>query len=197
MRILGQATLVGSLTSACLIPPDRVLIEERVNSAPELDLPTIDPPQLILEVPYDCRRFRVRANVIDKNDTDLMYRLVAFDGTRQRESDAGSITVDEAGEPGIIRGRVTPGSDYPLLVEKADVSVNTDAEAQIGVLSLFVTDAPQWLVPPDEVDVTESGLGEIVNPEVEGFPPYSVTEVRWTVLIEPEATLGNSEDCLK
>ncbi|MEQ9496387.1 MAG: hypothetical protein RIT81_06000 [Deltaproteobacteria bacterium] len=197
MRTLLEATLLGGLTTACLLPPDRDRTEARVNTAPELDLPTIDPPQLILEVPYDCRRFRVRANVIDKNDTDLLFRLVAFDGTRQRESDGGSITVDEAGEPGIIRGRVTPGSDYPLLVEKADVSVDTEAEAQIGVLSLFVTDAPQWLVPPDEVDVTESGLGEIVNPDVEGFPPYSVTELRWTVLIEPEATLGNSEDCLK
>ncbi len=197
MRTLLEATLLGGLTTSCLLPPDRDRTEARVNTAPELDLSTIDPPQLILEVPYDCRRFRVRANVIDKNDTDLLFRLVAFDGTRQRESDAGSITVDEAGEPGIIRGRVTPGSDYPLLVEKADVSVDTEAEAQIGVLSLFVTDAPQWLVPPDEVDVTESGLGEIVNPDVEGFPPYSVTELRWTVLIEPEATLGNSEDCLK
>lgn len=187
------ATVLGGMCSGCLFPQDRVRIEERINSAPEFDVATVFPPNPVLSFPFDCRDFRVRARVKDKNDPSLMFRLVSFDGERQRNVSSGEISGAEASASGEAGGRVVPGSDFPLLVDRADVN-DPQAENQVGVLSLFVTDAAEWAVPDEDLDVTDRGLGEIVNPETSGFEPYSVSELRWTVLILAES--GGGGECL-
>lgn len=193
VEALCTATLVGLFGSACILPPEGLELSERVNALPEFEPETLVPREARFEVPYDCSSFRVSARVRDKNDAELLFRVVAnADLPEQRFIVEGTITEPELGRYRDAQARVVLSADFPQLVAAADPR-NPPFEKQVGILSLFVTDAQEWLVPNDEVETAEGGLGDIVNPASDGFEPYGVVENRWTVVILTEGGMTPGE----
>lgn len=189
--VVSTATLwLGSMilpvfSAGCIAPVEAPLSVANLNYPPEYDLTSVEPREGRLDVNPSCPVFRVEVGRIwDKNDTQLLFRWVANNeraNTRiVRGTDRSGAAAGQA-RPSFAR--VAPATDFAselLLAEDPGATA-------VGVLSLFVTDAPEWAVPDEAFDNAEQkavDLSRVVDDGSDGGPPaYSVVEVRWSVVI--------------
>ncbi|MCA9554439.1 MAG: hypothetical protein KC933_30675 [Myxococcales bacterium] len=186
-RLLGLLVLTCS-NNACLLPADDVVVVSPVGaSPPQVDLRSLDPREGRLEISRtDCRTFEVKVGAIwDEDDETLLFRWVAnndLHSTRQlRQERIGA----PLGERRPSTALVDPQRFFPEEWDLTDPSRPDSAPTALGILSLFITDAPEWQDPmPDLSGNQAQDLSLIVSPETDGGEsPYSVVEVRWGVLI--------------
>lgn len=185
-RTLVAAASAVAMAS-CVLPPEGMQLSERVNHLPEIDPSSLRPIESRFEVDPTCVLFDVSTSVRDVNDTALLFRFVANAGIGDTRHIRDGEVNPQLGEYVTI--------DRPIVLDEAFAAqrlrANTTGQDQVGVLSLFITDAQEWLVPTEDAVVTTDNLGMIVNPPTDGGrEPYGVIEVRWTVHLRATAGAG-------
>lgn len=178
------AAMLASFTTACVVPPERNAQEADLNAPPEYDLRSARPPAGRIDMPTDqvnCQILRVGVDsIVDDNDDLLRFRWVA---NNDRPNTRIVLDVQSQSDPGVPRGaevRVVPSTDFSdewLLGQEP-------GGTGVGILSLFITDAPEWQVrsvDPQNTDAID--LSRPTDDGSDGGPPaYGVIEVRWAVV---------------
>lgn len=174
---------MSTLTTGCILPAEGQLTQADLNFPPEYDLRSLSPADSRLDVnPTTCSVFKVEVGRIwDRDDELLLFRWVANNAranTRVLRTETSSFDVGRA-RP--TETRVFPVSDFASEVRLAEEPGGTG----VGVLSLFITDAPEWADEAvDNPDQKALDLSRVVDDGSDGGPPaYSVIEVRWSVVI--------------
>ena len=190
---LWGLTVLMSTTQACLLPADQVVtIGPSGATPPEVDLRSLDPREGRIEIARACSSFVVEAGAIwDEDDEALLLRWVANNGLPfTREVRGSERTSAPLGEPRPSVARIDPQFHFPEEFRITDPVRVDAAPTGLGILSLFVTDAPEWQDPkPDLAGSQAVDLSLITAPGADGGElPYSVVEVRWGVLIGEELT---------
>lgn len=188
--------LVGPLamfcsTQACLLPAEPMSTSVAGASPPQVDLRSLDPREGRIEIARSCSSFVVEAGAIwDEDDETLLFRWVANNGLPfTREVRPPDRTSAPLGEPRPSVARIDPQFHFPEEFRITDPTREDSAPTGLGILSLFITDAPEWLDPrPDLSSNQAQDLSLIEVPDTDGEVPYSVVEVRWGVLIGEELT---------
>lgn len=183
---LGLGLMILSVFSAgCIAPVEAPLSVANLNYPPEYDLRSVTPREGRLDVNPSCPVFRVEVGRIwDKNDSQLLFRWVANNDRANTRIVRG--TDRSAADPGQGRpsfARVAPATDFASELRLAE----DPGATAVGVLSLFITDAPDWQTADEDFDNAEQkalDLSGVIDDGSDGGPPaYSVVEVRWSVVI--------------
>lgn len=176
---------MGSLNTACLVPPELDSAVEALKYPPQYDLRSISPPGSRLDVnPFDCTSFPVDVGAIWDNDDDvLLFRWVANNGRSNtqvvRPTDRSSAP---AGEPTRAFALVAPQRHF---FNEFTLATSGERPTTVGMLSLFITDAPEWAL--EDVDNADRKTLDLSRIQADGTldggaVPYSVIEVRWSVV---------------
>jgi hypothetical protein len=177
--------LVSSLSSACLLPPEAEITLADLNYPPEYDLRSISPVGSRLDVnPLDCTSFPVEVGAIwDKDDATLLLRWVANNNrpnTQEIEPPDRSVA-----EPGEARSAFTRVAANQHFVDEFTLAASPERPTTVGILSLFITDAPQWQVEDaNNAERRTLDLSRVTDDlgVDAGVSPYGVVEVRWSVV---------------
>lgn len=165
---------------SCLLPPEGRHPLDDLNPPPQVDLEALRPLTPITDVGRACTSFRVEAaGIVDQNDGRLLLRWVANNRLPSVRHIQDLVSETAPGVPRNAVLRVDPVADFP---EQHDQSATRPSS---GVLSLFITDAPDWADPePDTSGGQAQDLGSIEQP-VDG-PRAEVIELRWTFTLRNE-----------
>ncbi len=159
--------------SGCVIPPDGLTPEVPGPYPPKIDLTQLIPSAPKTRVDLNCdEQYVLKAdNVVDLDSDRLLFRWVAnndFDNTKWLGE---QISEREPGKPHESVQPFEHGVD--LRFDPNDLGIVFFS----GVVSLFVTDAPEWAEPISGGTPGEKrNLGRIDD----GGGLWSVVEARWT-----------------
>ena len=177
LRCLVRAACAAAIASlmACLVPP-----EGPTTSSSDI------PPEILSAEPKEPVLLRSRescsfpvsvlVNDRDRNDPMLLIRAVADNRIAGRRK-----LIEQ-------RPQILPSPRRPIQVRFRIDTIQHFEPAEVNVLSIFVTDAADYVV--SEADVTTStrtDLGEIQpDPDGDRVIDHSVVEYRWAVQITPD-----------
>ena len=173
-RVLRKKIIVIAMVfspAACLIPPDGTLVPEVRNHPPEIELSSIRPQKPLSEVSdprnySDCPSIRLEAEVFDPDGDPLRVRFVSDNHIDNLVSSISETIYPATSTPYTVFDFLLPG-----------VSIRGLEAQDTHVISMFVTDAPEFLVPNEET----SNYAEIESdPNGDGVDDYHLIEHRWT-----------------
>jgi len=175
-----------SLCAGCLLPPEAELTLADLGYPPEYDIRSVSPPGSRLDVnPLECTSFTVDVGTIwDKDAEDLLLRWVANNSrpnTQQLQPIVRASVNNGLSTSAFVR--VDPRSHF---FNEYTLATSPDRPTAVGMLSLFITDAPAWQIEQfDNAERKALDLSRIAAEELpEGeLSPYSVVEVRWSVVL--------------
>ena len=162
------------LQVSCLVPPDGTVIADSENRPPQIDLGSIKPQSSVSEVSHpatfaqDCPGIKLRADVFEPDGDPILVRFVANNFV-----DNLATIISEQEYPASVSG--TYIVQDTLLPSLSIIGLDVQ---NTHVISLFVTDAPQFV----ELTTQSSNLAEInADPDGDGEADYSLLEHRWTL----------------
>ena len=159
-----------TLQAACLTPPDGHVLPAPVNAPPVIHLDSVTPREPIINMTTDCDTFRLTVDQItDADDDKLVIRFVADINT---PNDAHVIEPDRHSAPAREPQGVTLRAEPSDFVEYQAKRPHT--------LSILVTDAPRFEIPPTPTTAVDLGRIE-ADADGDGDDEYSVVEQRWVV----------------
>ena len=154
--------MLSVMLVACPYYPDRGFDEDVVeNVPPQIDLSTLDPSEPLIErgtSGLPCNFFQVAVSGIRDVDNDnLRVRWVANNRLLNTRLVSEENPVIEPGQFVSISENIIPSAHFPeLLAEASEIPEPGESPPTIvGVISLFVTDAPAWAIGAD--DLPEGG----------------------------------------
>ena len=161
-------------THGCLVAPDGTVIAQTDNLPPRIDLNSLKPQRPISEVSHpanfaqDCPGIKLRADVFEPDGDPILVRFVANNFV-----DNLATIISEQEYPASVSGTyIVQDTLLPSLS-----LIGLDVQ-NTHVISLFVTDAPQF----SELSEQSSNLAEIdADPDGDGKDDYSLIEHRWTL----------------
>ncbi len=177
--------LVSNLSSSCLLPPEAELTLADLNYPPEYDLRSISPAGSRLDVnPLECPSFPVEVGAIwDKDDAALLLRWVANNNrVNTQEIEPPDRSVAEPGEPRSAFARVAANQHFS---DEFTLASSPERPTTVGILSLFITDAPKWQIEDaNNAERKTLDLSRVTDDlDIDaGGNPYSVVEIRWSVV---------------
>ncbi len=169
LRNSAQLLLLMTTSMGCLIPPDGKGNDLLGPYPPQVDLSKLFPRSAKTQLYTKCTRsLNLEATVSDLDSEHLLFRWVAnngVDNTKWLDDD------DNTKPPG------TPHVVIQALEHSLDFGFDPEVVGFFtGVVSLFVTDAPEWAVSRDVEPGERKNLGVIDNSSEQ----FSLIEVRWT-----------------
>ena len=174
LRNFACIMLCSFIHMSCLVAPDGTVIADSANRPPQIDLSSLKPQRSISEVSHpanfaqDCPGIKLRADVFDPDGDPILVRFVANNFV-----DNLATIISEQEYPASVSG--TYIVQDTLLPSLSIIGLDVQ---NTHVISLFVTDAPQF----EELTAQSSNLAEInPDPDGDGESNYSIIEHRWTL----------------
>src|SRR5688500_18256909 len=161
---------MSAVLTGCILPPDGKRGEQSLGPyPPQVDLAQVFPrkPRLRFDVnDSDCESIElVASGIIDRDSAQLLFRWVANNNLENTILMEEESVADEPGAPLRARERIDLSDAFGVL-----------SQGGAGVLSLFITDSPEWLDPNPVPSGESADLSQIPAVQDEA----TVVEVRWT-----------------
>jgi hypothetical protein len=165
-----------TLSLACLVPPDDGVVPSSSNHAPRIDLESVRPKGNIFKISKPkntggggCPGFLITLLVEDLDGDRLRVRFVSDNYVNNFVKLISDHEYAAAFGPREIRETIL-----------TELYIKGLAFENTHVISMFVTDAPDFVITSTDTDVLNYGIIES-DPDQDGIDDYSVLEYRWTL----------------
>lgn len=182
------AWLTGLALCGCILPNEPADTMGGPNEAPVLVAGSMEPSAPVSRVNVNCAFFRVTAAALDFDDASLRFRWVVRDADDTRQAtEADRLTSGDPGTPRFATANIFVPIDFVDQVTQ----IGEPEGNRTAMLTLYVTDAPQWAIEdttlpgqgqktgetdfPDDFD-----LGAIPAPDEFGGQRFSVITHSWS-----------------